>query len=279
MTRIASRRPAPLAVVLSALALTALPAAAQPMAPSPTREVGWEQRMGARLPADAVFRDDAGKVVRLGDYFGKRPVLLSLAYYECPMLCGLALEGLAKSLRGFSLVPGKDFEVVTISFNPAEKPDLARAKKTNFVNYYGRPGAEEGWHFLTGDEAEIRKVTRAVGFEYRYDEAQKQYAHATGVVVLTPAGVVSRYFFGIEYAPKELKLGLAEASDGKVGGLTAQLLLLCYHYNPATGKYTAATMTLLRAAAVVTLAALGTFVLVTLRRERLRARRGAGATA
>lgn len=270
------------ALAVGALAVsTAIPRSlsAQPAVPSPTREVGFDQKMGAQLPLDATFHDDAGRVVKLGDYFGKRPVILSLAYYECPMLCGLALEGLARSLKGFNLTPAKDFDVVTISFNPAEKPALARAKKTKFVDFYGRPGAEEGWHFLTGDEPQIKRVTEAVGFKYRWDEDSKQYAHATGVVVITPEGTVSRYFFGIEYAPKELRLGLSEASQGKVGGLTAQLLLLCYHYDPAVGKYTAATLKVLRLAAALTVLALASFVLVMLRRDRVRNRQALGVNA
>lgn len=262
-----TRRAAP-ALLAAALAAAAPALLAQPMVPSPAREVGFEQKMGAKVPAQAAFVDEDGKSVTLGDYLGKRPVILSLAYYECPMLCGLALEGLARSLKGFNLEPGRDFDVVTISFNPAEKPELARGKKANLVDFYGRPGAEGAWHFLTGTQAEIDEVTRAVGFNYRWDEAQKQYAHATGIVVLTPEGVVSRYFFGIEYAPKELRLGLSEASKGKVGGLTAQLLLLCYQYNPATGKYTATTMTVLRIAAAATVLSVAAFILVMLRREK-----------
>ena len=249
------------------------------MMPSPTREVGWEQNMGARLPLDAKFTDETGKSVRLGDYFGKRPVILSLAYYECPMLCGIALEGLARSLKGFTLTPGADFEVVTLSFSPTEGPELAKAKKANLLDLYGRKAeGQEGWHFLTGDEAQIRRVTEAVGFRYRWDELQKQYAHATGIVVVTPEGVISRYFFGVEYAPKELRLGLSEASEGKVGGVTAQLLLLCFEYDPALGKYTATTMTVLRIAGGLLVAAFGVFLAVSLGRERRRdARVGANA--
>ncbi len=269
---------APVALVALAAGV-AFPAAAQPLSPSPTRDVGFDQKMGVKLPLDATFRDESGRPVRLGDYFGKRPVLLQLAYYECPMLCGLAMQGLARSLKGFSLVPGRDFDVVTISFDPKETPALARAKKTTMVDFYGRPGGEEGWHFLTGAEPEIERVTGAVGFRYRWDEAQKQYAHPTGLVVVTPDGVVSRYFFGVDYASKELKLGLSEASDGKVGGVTAQLLLLCYQYNPATGKYTAATLRVLKVAGAATVLALATFVLVMLRRERVRARKQVGVSA
>ena len=257
----------------------AAPLAAQPMMPSPAREVGWEPHVGPQLPLDARFTDENGKAVRLGDYFGKRPVILSLAYYECPMLCGIALEGLARSLKGFTLTPGADFEVVTISFSPVEKPPLARDKKKSLVDFYGRKAeGEAGWHFLTGDAAEIRRVTEAAGFRYRWDELQKQYAHATGIVVATPEGVLSRYFFGVEYAPKELRLGLSEASEGKVGGVTAQLLLLCFEYNPALGKYTATTMTVLRLAAVALVLGLGAFIGLMLRRERAgRARLGASA--
>ena len=259
--------------------LAPAPAGAQPMMPSPAREVGWEQNMGAQLPLDAKFTDENGKAVRLGDYFGKRPVILSLAYYECPMLCGIALEGLARSLKGFTLAPGADFEVVTLSFSPVEQPPLARGKKTNLLDLYGRKAeGEAGWHFLTGDETQIRRVTEAVGFRYRWDELQKQYAHATGIVVVTPEGIVSRYFFGVEYAPKELRLGLSEASEGKVGGVSAQLLLLCYEYDPSLGKYTATTMTLLRIAAVALVLVFGAFLAVSLGRERRRdARAGANA--
>lgn len=264
---------------LSGAAGATPPPAPEPVVPGPAREVGFEQRMGAKVPVQATFRDEEGRTVRLGDYLGKRPVILSLAYYECPMLCGLALEGLARSLKGFDLLPGKDYDVLTVSFDPTEKPALAKAKKANLVAFAGREGLDGAWHFLTGDEAEIEELTRSVGFSYRWDEAQKQYAHATGVVLLTPDGTVSRYFFGIEYAPKELRLGLSEASAGKVGGLTAQLLLLCYQYNPATGKYTATTLTVLRIAAVLTLLALGSFILVMLRRERSRAGRPDGVEA
>lgn len=260
-------------------ALAGSPAHAQPMMPSPTREVGWEQHMGTQLPLDAKFTDENGKAVRLGDYFGKRPVLLSLAYYECPMLCGIALEGLARSLKGFTLTPGADFEVVTLSFSPTEGPELAKAKKSNLLDLYGRKAeGQAGWHFLTGSEAEIRRVTEAVGFRYRWDELQKQYAHATGIVAVTPEGAISRYFFGVEYAPKELRLGLSEASEGKVGGVAAQLLLLCFEYNPALGKYTAETMTALRIAGVLLVVAFGAFLAVSLRRER-RSRAHLGANA
>lgn len=268
-----------LAVVAAAAAAAAYapPAAAQMMTsgPSPSREVGFDQRVGMQVPLDAAFRDESGKTVRLGDYLGRKPVVLSLAYYECPMLCGIALEGLAKSLKGFSLVPGRDFEVVTVSFHPGEGPALARGKKDSLVRAYGRPGAEEGWHFLTGSEEQIRRVTEAVGFRYRWDEAQKQYAHATGVVLLTPQGTVSRYFFGVEYAPKELRLGLSEASAGKVGGVTAQLLLLCYKYDPAIGKYTTTVWALLRVLGTAVALALAAFVLLALRREKIRSREAA----
>ena len=270
------------ALLIGALFLGGLSQAAfsQPIVPAPVmKEVGWEQRIGSRIPLDATFRDENGDTVKLQKYFRGKPVILSFAYYECPMLCGLALEGLAGSLKGFSLTAGSEFDVITISFDPREKPALAKAKKANYVDRYGREGAREGWHFLTGDEAEIREVTGAAGFRYQWDEKQQEFAHATGIVVLTPDGTISRYFFGIEYAPKELRLGLFEASQGKVGSVVEQLLLLCYHYDPAVGKYTATVRTILKAAAAFTLLALGTLVGGMLYRERSRKRQQLGANA
>ena len=236
--------------------------------PGPPKEVGFDQKIGAALPLDAEFRDEDGKVVRLGDYFGKRPVLLTLAYFDCPMLCGMSLHGVASSLKGISFSAGKEFEVVTVSFDPREKPKDARIRKVEMLDHYGRKDAAPYWHFLTGDEASIKRLTSAVGFRYVWDEKQKQYAHATGLVVATPQGVVSRYFFGIEYAPKELRLGLVEATNGRLGSVVDQLLLLCYHYDPKVGKYSLAALKALRVAAAFTMISLGAFVVVMLRRER-----------
>jgi protein SCO1/2 len=238
--------------------------------PAALREVEFEQRMGAGLPLDAAFRDETGAPVALGSYFGRRPVLVSLVYYDCPMLCGMATNGLAASLKPLAFVPGREFEVVTVSFDPAETPAQAAAAKENALARYGRDraGAAAGWHFLTGDAEAIRRLTEAVGFRYRYDEARGEFAHPTGVVVATPDGRVGRYLFGIDYPPKDLRLGLVEAGQGLVGSPVDQLLLYCYHYDPATGKYTAAVLNLVRAGGVATLAALAAFLVVMRRRER-----------
>jgi len=234
----------------------------------PARDIGFDQKLGAQVPLDLIFRDEAGREVRLGDYLGKRPVLLSLAYYECPMLCGMALQGVARGMKGIPFAPGREFEVVTVSFDPREKPALARLKKTAFVDFYGRPGAAEGWHFLTGDPEPIRRLTEAVGFRYAWDASAGQFAHATGLVVLTPDGRIARYLFGTDYAPKDLRLSLVEAADGRIGSLTDNLLLLCYRYDPRTGRYSRVALGSVRAGAALTVLGLGTFIVVMLRRER-----------
>jgi protein SCO1/2 len=239
-----------------------------PPPPPPTKEVGFDQKLGGQVPLDLVFRDEAGREVRLAQYFGKRPVVMQLMYFECPMLCGMAIEGLLRSLRALSWDVGREFEVVTVSFDPREGPALAAEKKKNVLGIYGRPGAAEGWHFLTGSEASIKALTGAVGFRYVWDASQKQFAHATGVILLTPGGKISRYFFGIEYPTKDLRLGLIDSGGEKIGALTDQLLLMCYHYDPHVGRYTPAVTRLLQVTAALTLAALVTLVAVLLRRER-----------
>ncbi len=267
----------PLLRTALAVLLSATPALAQrwtgmtgdaPVPPPPTTEVGFDQKLGAQLPLDLAFKDETGRDVKLSRYFGKKPVILHLMYFECPMLCGMAIEGLLRSLRALSWDVGKEFDVLTVSFDPREGSDLAREKRDNVLKSYARPGAEEGWHFLTGSEASIKALTASVGFRYVWDEKQKQFAHATGVVVLTPTGKISRYFFGIEYPTKDLRLGLIDSTTEKIGGLTDQLLLMCYHYDPHVGRYTPAIRKLMRAAAAVTLAALVTFVGLMLWRER-----------
>jgi protein SCO1/2 len=255
------------AAAFAAALLAAGGAAAQTYLPSPAKDVGFDQRLGESLPLDAVFRDETGRTVKLGDYFGKKPVLLSLVYYECPMLCGMATEGLVRSLKVLNFTAGREFDILTVSFDPREEPDLAAAKKKSVMAAYGRPGAPGGWHFLTGEKASIDRLTRAVGFRYVWDEKQKQFAHATGVVALTPQGRVSKYFFGIEYAAKDLRLGLIEATQERIGSMVDRLLLLCYHYDPAVGRYTIAAYTVLRAAAVATVLALGGFLFLMLRRD------------
>jgi protein SCO1/2 len=244
--------------------------------PPPPREVGFDQNIGKMLPLDATFRDELGNPVRLGDSFSGKPVVLSFAYDTCPMLCNLSMEGLATSLKGLNLDVGNDFNVVTVSFDPRDTPERSRAKKEAILPRYGRPGAARGWRFLTGDESEIRRVTGAAGFRYTWDEEAKQYAHPAGIVVVTPAGQIARYLFGIEYAPKDLRLSLVEASQGRLGGVVDQLLLLCYHYDPKAGKYGPVAIGAMRAAGMLTLVSLGAFVTVMVRRERKSKKRSDG---
>jgi protein SCO1/2 len=240
--------------------------------PSLLREIGFDQKLGNALPLDAVFLDETGATVRLGDYFGKRPVVLTLVYFDCPMLCNISLNGLTSALDILSFEPGRDFELVSISFDPKEKPAQAAAKKKVQVARYNRPSAASGWHFLTGSQASIDRVTQAVGFRYVWDAETKQYAHPAGTVVATADGRVSRYLFGIEYAPKDLRLALVESGDGKVGGLVDQALLFCYQYNPHSGRYSAAIIGVIQVAAILTLLALGGFIFLMWRREKAGAR-------
>lgn len=232
------------------------------------REVGFDQNLNAQLPLDAKFRDEAGNTVELRQYFGKRPVVLALVYYDCPMLCTLILNGLTSSLKVVNLDAGTDFDVVAVSFDPRETAELALAKKAEYVKEYGRSGSERGWHFLTGDAEPIRRLTQAVGFKYFWDEESKQFAHASGVMVATPGGKLSKYFYGIEYAPRDVKLGLVEASEGRVGSPVDRMLLYCYHYDPVTGRYSLAVMNLIRLLGVGTVAAIALFIVMMLRRER-----------
>lgn len=236
--------------------------------PAPLKDVGFDQHLGESIPLDIPFRDESGKQVKIGDYFGQKPVVLALVYFECPMLCTLTLNGLASALGFLTFDAGKEFQVVTVSFEPHDTPALAAAKKSNYLERYDRPGAAAGWHFLTGDADSIARLTKAVGFRYAWDDQTKQYAHPAGIMVLTPKGKIARYLYGIEYAPKDLRLALIEASGEKIGTPVDQVLLFCYHYDPATGKYGAAVMRILRAAGTVTLLGLAGFVVVMLRRER-----------
>jgi len=234
----------------------------------PARNIGFDQNLGARLPLDATFRDESGAVVTLGSYFKDKPVILSLAYFRCPMLCGLALQGLASSLKPLQFSIGREFEVLTVSFDPRETPELAKDKKQGFIELYGRPGADNGWHFLTGDAENIRRLTEAVGFRYAWDEETQDYAHATGVILITPDGRVSRYFFGVDYEAKDLRLGLIETAGNTIGGLADRLLLLCYQYDPHTGRYSATALILVRIASILSALGLAAFVLIMVRRER-----------
>ncbi len=233
--------------------------------PPALTQVAIEQKLGSQVPLSLSFRDETGKPVHLGEYFGKKPVVLNLVYYQCPMLCGEVLSGLTGALTLVSFDIGKDFDVITVSFDPRETPEMASAKKQTFLQRYRRPGAAAGWHFLTGDQANIEALTRSVGFDYQFDAKTQQYAHATAIMILTPEGKVSRYFYGVEFPPKDLRLGLVEASQNKIGGVVDQVLLYCYHYDPATGKYGPIIANVLRLAAALTMVVLGSFVIVMFR--------------
>ena len=233
--------------------------------PPHLENVGIDQHLDAQVPPDLVFTDDTGHSVKLGDYFGKKPLILNLVYYQCTMLCGEALEGLTGAMKLMKFDVGKEFEVITVSFNPQETPDLAAAKKKKFVERYGRPGADSGWHFLTGSADSINRLTKAVGFRYQYDPKLNQYAHATAIMVLTPQGHISRYFYGVDFPPKDLRMGLVEASSGKIGNAVDEVLLYCYHYDPRTGKYGAIVTRIVRLAGVATIIILGGFLLIMFR--------------
>jgi protein SCO1/2 len=278
-------------VLALALGLALVPffgAQAQPAAPGPPPRpappaqtlppalegVGFDQRLGERLPLDVHLRDEHGRAVPIGAYFTERPVVLAFVYYECPMLCTLVLNGLTSALKAVPFSPGRDFEIVTVSFDPRDTPALAARKKEHYVAALGAPAAAAGWHFLTGDSAAVRTLTEAAGFRYTYDAERGEFAHASGLLVLTPDGVISRVLYGIEYAPKDVRLALVEAGEGKVGSFVDQLLLFCFHYDPAAGQYGAAVLNLIRAGGLLMLAGLAGFVLVSLRRDR-RARAGA----
>jgi protein SCO1/2 len=230
--------------------------------------VGIDQRLNEQVPLDVQFRDEAGRLVRLGDYFGKKPVVLSLIYYACPMLCTTAENGLLEALKQLKFNAGEQFEVLTVSFDPNDSPQSATAKKSLYVGLYGRPSADQGWHFLTGNEDSIRKLTQAVGFNYNYDPVSKQFAHATGIMVLTPEGRISHYFYGIQYPAGDLRLALVEASDRKIGSPVDAVLLFCSHYDPAVGKYGLIISRVLQLAGAFTILSLGTLMLVMFRAER-----------
>jgi protein SCO1/2 len=236
--------------------------------PRALREIGFDQNLDQPVPLDTTFRDERGNTVRLGDYFGKRPVVLVFAYFDCPMLCTQVINGLASALGVLSLTPGTDFEIVTVSFNPADTPASATAKKAIYLERYTRAGAADSWHFLTGDQPSIDRLTRAAGFRYVWDADTKQFAHPSGIIVLTPDGRLARYLFGIEYGPRDLRYAIVEASNGKVGTAADTLLLYCYHYDPMTGRYGLVVMRALRLAGAATVLALGAFIVVMVRRER-----------
>jgi len=235
--------------------------------PELLKDVGIDQKLNDRIPLGLVFRDESGKPVALSQLFGRSPVILTLVYYNCPMLCTPLLNALTRSLKEIPMDVGKQFTVVTVSIDPAESHVLASAKHDLYTGMYGRPGAAAGWHFLTGDEPAIKQLAAAAGFRYAYDASSKQFAHAPAIFVLTPEGRLSRYFYGIEFPPRDLRLGLVEASSGKIGSPVDQLLLFCYHYDPHTGKYGLLIARIVRAAGVLTVVAIGLLIFVLRRRE------------
>jgi len=266
------------ALILVALALLTASASAQmnngvmspPANTRPPRleNVGITQHLDAQVPPDLIFRDETGKTVNLGNYFGRKPLILNLVYYNCTMLCGEALAGLSSAMRLIKFDVGNQFDVVTVSFDPRETPEMAAAKKKDYVGRYGRANAAAGWHFLTGPPESINALTKAVGFQYQFDAKSNQYAHATAIMVLTPQGRISRYFYGVDFPPKDLRMGLVEASQGKIGNAVDAVLLYCYHYNPETGKYGAMVGNILRMAAAATILLLGGLLFILWRLDR-----------
>ena len=234
--------------------------------PPGLQNVGIEQHLDDQIPPNLTFRDETGRAVRLGDYFGKRPMILNLVYYQCPMLCGEVLSGLESGLRVLKFDVGKEFDVLTVSFDPHETSEMASAKKAEYLKRYGRSGAAAGWHFLTGPQESIDALTTAAGFQYQYDARTGQFAHATALMVLTPEGKIAQYFYGVEYAPKDLRLALVQASEKKIGTVVDQVLLYCYHYDPATGKYGAIVSRVLQISAAATILVLSILIAVLFRR-------------
>lgn len=264
------------------LVLLAMPAVVQaqlgPAPPPPgsgdpviLREIGFDQKLGGAVPLDAVFRDETGEEVRLGDYFRDRPVVLSLVYYDCPMLCTLSLNGLARALKVLSFVPGQEFEVLTVSFDPGETPALAAAKKKAYMTQYDRKEGAQGWHFLTGDASAIESLTQAVGFRYVWDENTQQFAHPAGIVIVTPEGVISHYLFGVEYSPKDMRLALVDSGGGRIGNPIDQVLLYCFQYDPSRGRYSASILNVVRVGGLLTVGLLVAFILSMTLRPRVRA--------
>lgn len=235
-------------------------------------QVGIDQHLGEQLPLDLELRDERGKTVKLGDFFHVKPVVLMLVYYRCPMLCTQVLNGFLKSSQAVKFTIGKDYDVVTVSFDPRETAELAADKKAAYVRAYRRDGAAAGWHFLTGSEESIKRLTGAVGFRYRYDAKSDQFAHASGIVVATPQGKLSRYLYGIEYEPSNLRLALVESGDNRIGSAVDKVLLLCFHYDPLTGRYGVVIANVIRAAGSLTVVLLGGFLVSMYRLERRRSK-------
>ena len=264
-------------IVLVSLALTAV-ASGQGMTrgvmsppanlrPPGLKNVGIQQNLNERIPSDLTFRDESGKTVMLGDYFGSRPMILNLVYYKCPMLCSEVLAGLASALKPMKFDVGKDFDVLTVSFDPRETPQDATASKAEYLKRYGHPGADKGWHFLTGPQESIDALTKAAGFQYEYNRQTGQFAHSTAIIVLTPEGKIAQYYYGVEFPSKDLRLALVQASQNKIGTMVDQILLYCYHYDPGAGKYGLIISRVLRLAGVATMVILGGFMILMFRRD------------
>lgn len=237
-------------------------------APDAMQRAGFEQKLDSQIPLDLVFRDEAGNPVKLGDFFTDKPVVLTLAYFNCPMLCSVILNSTIDTLKDISLFPGKDYEIITVSFNHEEGPELAAAKKANYIETFNKPGAAEGWHFLTGDEANIKTLCDSVGFTFAWDEERQEYAHASGLMLATPSGRLSHYFFGVVFDPKDVRLGLVDASEGKIGTpLDKAKLLFCYQYDASLGAYTPAVFRVIQMGGVLTIAALALFITLAVSHE------------
>jgi protein SCO1 len=229
--------------------------------------VTFAQRLNDKLPLDAQFKDEAGRTVALGDYFGRRPVVLAFVYYQCPMLCSQVMNGISSALKAVPFTPGKEFDVVLVSFDPRDTPEAANAKKRAHLAHWSKQETAAGWHFLTGDAETIARVTSAAGFTYTWDEKTGQFAHVSGLLTVTPDGRLSRYFYGVEYSPKELRMALVESGEGRVGSPVEELLLYCFQYDPTTGRYGLVVMNLVRLGGLLTVAGIVMFVFVMRRRD------------
>lgn len=256
-----------LAVQAGTRSMPGEPPPLEPVRPEVLSRAGFDQKLNAQIPLDLEFRDETGRTVKLGDYFGQKPVLINLAYFNCPMLCTLVINGVVDAVRDVSFVPGQDYEILTISFDAREGHELAAAKKANYLKDLDRPGVEQGWHFLTGDEASIQALTAAVGFRFAWDEKAKEFAHASGIMVATPSGRLSHYLYGVLYPPRDVRLALVEASSGRIGNPVDQLMLFCFHYDPVAGKFSTGVMTVVRAGCLATIGAMSIFLVVMFRRE------------
>ena len=258
------RRVLPLLLIL----LAASRAGAQIPIQKVYNEVGIDQKLGTRIPLDLAFLDEQGRRVTLDEYVHSGPVVLSLVYFRCPMLCTEVLNGMVEAFRGLSFSAGREFSVVTVSIDPRETPELASQKKERYLEEYGRPGGAAGWHFLTGDARSIKELADSAGFRYLFDPRSGQFAHAAGIMIVTPEGRLSRYLFGVQFDPKDLRLALMEASGNRIGSFADRLLFLCYHYDPLTGRYGSVIMNVFRGAGTLTILLLGGGIFLMLRRER-----------